>query len=65
MPTFDTSAPISVPVDIGAGSAEIIASDRADTVMEARTSFGDIRVWRAGRAEVAESPLTTSAANHG
>jgi len=36
MPTFDTPAPISVSVDIGAGSLEIIASDRADTVVEIR-----------------------------
>jgi hypothetical protein len=36
MPTFDTPAPISVSVDIGAGNIEIIASDRADTVVEVR-----------------------------
>ncbi len=36
MPTFDTPAPISVSVDIGAGSLEIITSDRADTVVEVR-----------------------------
>jgi hypothetical protein len=36
MPTFDTPAPISASVDIGAGSVEIIASDRADTVVEIR-----------------------------
>ena len=38
MPTFDTPAPISVSVDIGAGSLEIITSDRADTVVEVRPS---------------------------
>ena len=36
MPTFGTPAPISVSLDIGAGSVEIIASDRADTVVEVR-----------------------------
>jgi len=36
MPTFDTPAPISVSLDIGAGSAEVIASDRADTVVEVK-----------------------------
>jgi len=36
MPRFDTPAPISVSVDIAVGSAEIIASDRADTVVEVR-----------------------------
>lgn len=36
MPTFDTPAPISVSVEIGVGSAEIIATERADTVVEVR-----------------------------
>jgi hypothetical protein len=36
MPTFDTPAPISVSVDIGTASIEIIASERADTVVEVR-----------------------------
>ncbi|MGD0809713.1 MAG: DUF4097 family beta strand repeat-containing protein [Acidimicrobiales bacterium] len=36
MPTFDTPAPISVSIEIGAGSTEIIASDRTDTVVEVR-----------------------------
>ncbi|HTV13021.1 MAG TPA: DUF4097 family beta strand repeat-containing protein [Acidimicrobiales bacterium] len=38
MPTFGTPAPISVSVDISEGSAEIIASDRANTVVEVRPS---------------------------
>jgi hypothetical protein len=38
MPTFDTPAPISVSVDIGAGSTEIIASERTDTIVEVRPS---------------------------
>jgi DUF4097 and DUF4098 domain-containing protein YvlB len=38
MPTFGTPAPISVSIDIGSGSTEIIASDRADTVVEVRPS---------------------------
>ena len=36
MPTFGTPAPISVSLDIGVGSVEIIASDRADTVVDVR-----------------------------
>jgi hypothetical protein len=36
MPTFETSAPISVSLDIGAGSTEVIASDRTGTVVEVR-----------------------------
>ena len=38
MPTFSTPAPISVSVDIGAGSTEIIASERTDTIVEVRPS---------------------------
>jgi DUF4097 and DUF4098 domain-containing protein YvlB len=38
MPTFNTPAPISVLIDIGAGNTEIIASDRAETVVEVRPS---------------------------
>jgi DUF4097 and DUF4098 domain-containing protein YvlB len=38
MPTFGTPAPISVSIDVGSGSTEIIASDRADTVVEVRPS---------------------------
>jgi DUF4097 and DUF4098 domain-containing protein YvlB len=38
MPTFDTPAPISVSIDVGAGSTEMIASDRTDTVVEVRPS---------------------------
>jgi DUF4097 and DUF4098 domain-containing protein YvlB len=38
MPTFSTPAPISVSIDIGSGSTEIIASDRADSVVEVRPS---------------------------
>ena len=54
MPTFDTPAPISVSVDIGAGS-----------LVRARTGFGDIRVFRAAGPDVVESPATTRTADHG
>jgi len=36
MPTFGTPAPISVSLELGVGSAEIVASDREDTVVEVR-----------------------------
>jgi hypothetical protein len=41
MPIFDTPAPISVSVDIGTGSIEIIASDRTGTVVEVRPTDPD------------------------
>jgi DUF4097 and DUF4098 domain-containing protein YvlB len=36
LPKFSTPAPISVLVDIGVGTTELIASDRADTVVDVR-----------------------------
>ncbi|GAA3935414.1 DUF4097 family beta strand repeat-containing protein [Actinoplanes auranticolor] len=36
MPTFDTPAPISAVLDIPAGRIQVIAADRADTVVEVR-----------------------------
>ncbi len=36
MPTFDTPAPISVTIDLGLGDIRIAASDRTDTVVDAR-----------------------------
>lgn len=38
MPTFDTPEPISVTVEIGVGDIRIVASDRADTVVEVQPS---------------------------
>ena len=38
MPTFDTPEPISVSVDLGVGDVRIVASDRADTVVDVRPS---------------------------
>lgn len=38
MPTFDTPAPISISLEIGVGDVRIIASDRADTVVEVQPS---------------------------
>jgi DUF4097 and DUF4098 domain-containing protein YvlB len=38
MPTFDTPEPIAVDVELGAGDVRIVASDRADTVVEVRPS---------------------------
>ncbi len=38
MPTFDTPQPIAISVEIGVGDLRIVASDRADTVVEVRPS---------------------------
>ncbi|MGR6321438.1 DUF4097 family beta strand repeat-containing protein [Micromonospora soli] len=38
MPTFETPEPISVTLEFGVGHVRIIASDRADTVVEVRPS---------------------------
>jgi DUF4097 and DUF4098 domain-containing protein YvlB len=38
MPTFDTSEPISVTVELGVGDLRIVASDRTDTTVEVRPS---------------------------
>ena len=38
MPTYDTPEPISVTLDLLAGNARLIASDRTDTVVEVRPS---------------------------
>ena len=36
MPTFDTPEPIAVTLELGVGDVRIVASDRADTVVEVR-----------------------------
>ncbi|HXW78006.1 MAG TPA: DUF4097 family beta strand repeat-containing protein [Acidimicrobiales bacterium] len=36
MPSFDTPAPISVTIDLGVGDIRVVASARADTVVEVR-----------------------------
>jgi DUF4097 and DUF4098 domain-containing protein YvlB len=38
MPVFDTPEPISVTVELGVGDIRIVASDRADTIVEVRPS---------------------------
>ena len=40
MPVFDTPAPISVILELGVGDVRVVASDRADTVVEVRPSDG-------------------------
>ncbi len=38
MPTFDTSEPISVTLEVGVGDIQVVASDRTDTVVDVRPS---------------------------
>jgi DUF4097 and DUF4098 domain-containing protein YvlB len=38
MPTFDTPSPISLNLDLGVGDVRIVASDRADTVVDVEPS---------------------------
>jgi len=65
MPTFGTPAPISVSLDIGAGSVEIIASDRADTVVEVRPTNPakkiDVGAAEQTRVSYSERTLTVKA----
>ena len=49
MPTFDTPEPISVNVELGVGDLQIVASDRADTVVEVEPSDPDQAVRRGCR----------------
>jgi hypothetical protein len=41
MPTFETPDPISVTLELGAGNISIVASERADTLVEVRPSDPD------------------------
>ena len=40
MPIFDTPAPISVTIEIGVGDIRVVASERADTVVDVQPSDG-------------------------
>jgi hypothetical protein len=55
MPTFDTPGPISVTLEIGVGDVRIVASDRADTIVEVRPSDpakqGDVTAAEQTRVE--------------
>lgn len=66
MPTFDTPEPVSVTLDLGAGSVSIVASDRVDTVVEVRPSdesdesdvkaAAEVRVEYAGGSLLVKGP---------
>lgn len=61
MPSFATPAPISVTLEIGIGDVRIIASDRADTVVEVRPSNesdeSDVKAAAQTRVEYADGAL--------
>jgi Putative adhesin len=62
MPTFDTPQPIDITVDVLLGSVTIIASDRADTVVEVRPSDAakkdDVRAAQETEVDFAAGHLT-------
>lgn len=65
MPTFDTPQPISITVDMVVGDVRIIASDRADTVVEIRPSDAskkdDLRAAEGVEVDFAAGSLTVKA----
>src|ERR1700674_3608984 len=65
MPTFDTPGPISVTVELGVGDLRIVASDRADTVVDVRPSNSsrkrDVTAAQQTRVEYADGRLLIKA----
>jgi hypothetical protein len=65
MPTYDTSEPISVSLELGVGDIRIVASDRNQTVVEVRpsdpTSKGDVAAAEQTRVEFADARLSVKA----
>jgi DUF4097 and DUF4098 domain-containing protein YvlB len=66
MPSFNTPAPISVTVDLGVGEIRIVASDRADTIVEVRPTDAakkaDVAAAQQARVEYASGRLLVKAA---
>ncbi|MBP2335009.1 DUF4097 and DUF4098 domain-containing protein YvlB [Saccharothrix coeruleofusca] len=62
MPTFATPEPISAVIELYAGDVRIVASDRADTVVEVRPSDksdeSDVKAAQATRVDFADGTLT-------
>jgi hypothetical protein len=63
--TFDTPEPITVLADLGVGDVRIVASDRADTLVEVRPSHpgkkGDVSAARQTRVELSAGRLLIQA----
>jgi hypothetical protein len=66
MPTYDTPAPISVSLELGAGDIRITASERTDTVVEVRptdpASEADVTAAEQARVELVDGRLSITAA---
>jgi len=62
MPVFATPEPISVTIDVSVGDVRLVASDRADTVVEVRPSDesdeSDVKAVEQTRVEYADGTLT-------
>lgn len=62
MPVFATPGPISATIELYAGDVQIVASDRADTVVEVRPSDdsddSDVKAAQQTRVEYADGTLT-------
>ena len=69
MPKFETPPPIAVTVDVFVGNVEIIASDRADAVVEVRPSDpdkkADVRGARETEVDFAAGNLTVKGPGDG
>jgi DUF4097 and DUF4098 domain-containing protein YvlB len=65
MPTFDTPEPISVTIELSTGDVRVVASDRADTVVEVRpsspTDESDVEVAEQTRIDYADGVLLVRA----
>ncbi len=61
VPSFDTPEPINVVIDLGVGNVRVIASDRADTIVDVRPSNGskaaDVRAAEQTRVEYSQGRL--------
>ncbi|MDH6543529.1 DUF4097 family beta strand repeat-containing protein [Streptomyces sp. SPB4] len=69
MQTFDTTAPVSVVLDIPAGHIRLVAADRADTTVEVRPADGsksrDVKAAERTTVEYADGILRIGAAEAG
>ncbi len=67
MPTFDTPEPISVVLELIVGDVRILATDRADTVVELtpsdRTNDSDVRAAEQTRVEHSDARLLVKSQN--
>jgi DUF4097 and DUF4098 domain-containing protein YvlB len=64
MPTFDTPSPVSVHLDLSAGSVRVIAGDRTDTVVTVRPGderrSADVQAAEQTRVEYADGRLVVA-----